>query len=290
VEAHDLHSDHTTEPRQAPPQRARGQFAIFTAKPNGKTPLTEHGCKDATRDPAQIAAWQERWPTCNWAIATGTPSGNLLVVDVDGIWEAPGDAWTDLANSIGGLPRTVTVLSGSGHSMHWYFLVPDGVTLGNTAGKLAPGIDTRCEGGYVICPPSIHPAGERYVWVLSPLDVPIAPLPVGLLDLLRPAQRSTPTAPLRIARHNNPVAARILDEECNRVAAATEGTRNMTTFSASAAIGNLVAGGDLIEAEATAALSAAASLNGLPPWEATAAVLNGIQTGMTTPRSYRRQA
>jgi len=37
-------------------------FAVFPCKPRGKTPLTEHGCKDATRDTARIREWWERLP------------------------------------------------------------------------------------------------------------------------------------------------------------------------------------------------------------------------------------
>ena len=39
---------------------------------NGKTPITPHGCKDATADPAQIAEWWGGGSTYNVAIATGT--------------------------------------------------------------------------------------------------------------------------------------------------------------------------------------------------------------------------
>jgi hypothetical protein len=259
-------------------------FSIFPCR--GKVPLTEHGCKDATTDAEQIRGWEERWPACNWALATGTASGNLLVVDVDGIWDPPGDAWTEIANDCGGLPRTVTVLSGSGHSMHWYFYLPDGVNLGNTSGNLAPGIDTRCEGGYVICPPSVHPeSGEPYVWVLGPSEVVIGMIPTRLLDRLLPKPRTLPPACVRLAGSSDSVALRILDEECNRVAAAGVGTRNMTAFSAAAAIGNLVAGGDLVLSVAAAALVDAARISGLPDREAETVIANGLEVGMTTPRT-----
>ncbi len=261
--------------------------AIFPCKQKGKTPLTPNGCKAATRDPDQIAEWDKQFPGCNWGIATGSPSGNLLVVDVDGIWEAPGDAWTQIANSAGGLPRTVTVLAGSGHSMHWYFRLPDEVTLGNTAGNLGPGIDTRGEGGYVICPPSQHPSGQKYIWILSPFEAPVAPIPDRILDLLLPKQRQLPPAPPRIASGDCERGMRILEEECHRVAKAVEGTRNQTAFTAAAAIGNLVAGGELVLRVAAEALVEAARISGLPDREAETAVANGLKVGMTTPRTLR---
>ena len=32
------------------------------------------------------------------------------------------------------------------------------------ASEIAPGVDTRAEGGYVVAPPSLHISGERYRW------------------------------------------------------------------------------------------------------------------------------
>src|SRR5262245_10407698 len=35
---------------------------------------------------------------------------------------------------------------------------------GNSAGKIASGIDVRADGGYVLVPPSVHPSGRAYHW------------------------------------------------------------------------------------------------------------------------------
>jgi hypothetical protein len=265
-----------------------GGWAAFPCKPRGKTPLTGNGCKDATTDLGQIQRWAEQHPGCNWAIATGSASGgNLLVVDVDGIWDTPGDAWTEILNSAGGMPDTPTVLSGSGHSMHWYFSLPDDVRVGNSAGKLARGLDVRCEGGYVIAPPSEHPSGCRYEWVRHPSDAFVKRIPAPLLDLLLPKARRLPPAPPRIAASSTSLALRILDEECRRIAGAVVGTRNQTAFAASAAVGNLVAGGELVLSAAARALLEAALGCGLPQREAENVVANGLEVGLATPRMLR---
>jgi len=51
---------------------------------------------------------------------------------------------------------------------------------------VAPGVDARAEGGYVVAPPSIHPNGRRYRWTEGrvPGEAAMAPLPPWLADLL----------------------------------------------------------------------------------------------------------
>ena len=47
-------------------------LAVLPLEPKGKRPLTTNGCKDATRDAAQIKAWWQRWPDANIGIAMGS--------------------------------------------------------------------------------------------------------------------------------------------------------------------------------------------------------------------------
>ena len=62
---------------------AREGFAIFPCQARDKMPLTKHGCKDATRDEAQIRRWWTKWPDANIGLATGREHG-IAVIDVDG--------------------------------------------------------------------------------------------------------------------------------------------------------------------------------------------------------------
>jgi hypothetical protein len=59
------------------------------------------------------------------------------------------------------LPATVESITARGR--HIFFLCP-GRPVRNSAGKLAPGVDVRGDGGYVLAPPSIHPTGKAYCW------------------------------------------------------------------------------------------------------------------------------
>ena len=51
----------------------------------------------------------------------------------------------------------------------------------NTAGRIAPGIDTRGDGGYVLTPPSVHPSGRAYAWSVDSANT-IAAAPAWLVE------------------------------------------------------------------------------------------------------------
>ncbi len=123
----------------------------------GKHPRTAHGFKDATRDPAQTQKWWKKWPDANIGVPTGPLSG-LLVIDIDP--RNGGDSSLDaLVFKHGRPPATAEQMTGGG-GRHIVFRDP-GVAVPK---ELAPGIDVKGTGGYVIVAPSIHPSGRPYVW------------------------------------------------------------------------------------------------------------------------------
>jgi len=138
---------------------ARKNLAVFPCAARGKTPATSHGCNDATTDPEIIWQWWRENSQYNVGVATGRVSG-IFVVDVD---DDDGDAaLRELEAANGKLPPTVESITARGR--HVFFKMPADRDVRNSAGKLAPHCDLRGSGGYVICPPSIHPCGRRYVW------------------------------------------------------------------------------------------------------------------------------
>ena len=139
---------------------------VFPCKARAKEPATPHGFKDATVDPEQIARWWHAEPSRNVAAATGAVSG-VFVIDVDG------PAAEAELRKLGDLPETATVFTARG--AHRWFEYPDATCIRNSAGKLAPGVDVRATGGFVLVPPSIHPSGTRYRWAESGTTIAAAP-------------------------------------------------------------------------------------------------------------------
>lgn len=151
-----------------------------------KKPLTPHGFMDATTDPIQIATWWRRWPNA----LIGTPAGSktgVWVLDLDLDLEKGKDGLTDLANlerEHGPVPETLTVRTPRG-GQHRYFPRDATRPIRNSTGRLAKGIDTRGEGGYVILPPSKRADGATYQWVVPWEQAPFVAAPDWIYDLIR---------------------------------------------------------------------------------------------------------
>ena len=128
----------------------------------GKHPIPSNGSKAATIDVAEIRAWWAAHPNANIGIATGAKSG-IIVIDVDHGPDKSGYASLEALQTENGIiPQQMCVRTGSG-GLHIYLSAP-GQEIRNSASALAPNIDVRGEGGYVVAPPSLHLSGKLYVW------------------------------------------------------------------------------------------------------------------------------
>ena len=118
----------------------------------------------------QVRSWYEQWPDAGVAIITGRISG-LIVLDIDP--RHGGDKtllhWLD--NGLK-LPECPAVKTGGGGT-HFYLKHPGSDV--PTVPSVAPGIDLKAEGAYVIAPPSLHPSGQRYLFFpgQSPEEIPL---------------------------------------------------------------------------------------------------------------------
>lgn len=150
-------------------------FTLIPCRPRDKVaavPWGEYRQRKPTGE--ELESWFGNGKQFNPAIVTGQASG-IIVLDVDG---------PDGAKALEGkeLPATPCVKTAKG--IHYYYRWP-GRQVRNFARRL-PGIDLRGDGGYVLCPPAIHPSGATYEWSISPDEAPLAEAPAWLLSLLEP--------------------------------------------------------------------------------------------------------
>ena len=147
----------------------------------GKHPRTGRGFKDASTDKDRISDWWQRWPDAGVAIATD--EAGLVVIDVDVKDGGAGlENWLTLVAELGPeLEDTAMVRTPSG-GLHAYFK-SGAREVATSAGTLAPGIDVRARGGYVIAPPSRR-LDEGYVWMSGHGLERLRELPEALADLL----------------------------------------------------------------------------------------------------------
>ncbi len=259
-------------------------WPVFPCARGGKVPATGRGFHDATLDPERIAAWWTATPAANIGIATG--GAGLVVVDVDAHDDGP-DGWANwcalVAAHADAWPDTLEVTTPSG-GQHLYFTAPAGDPVRNSASKLAPGVDVRGVGGYVVAAPSVTDAGRYEL----DRDHPVAPLPDWLERLLRPARpvplRPAPARTAPLVRPRDAYAAAALEAEVAAVVAAPNGTRNDRLNTAAFNLGQLVGAGKLDAGTVAAALVAAALSAGLSEREASQTVESGLAAGIREPR------
>jgi hypothetical protein len=225
-----------------------------------KKPACPHGFKDATKDPEQLKRLWAQYPGALVGVPTGEAS-SIFVLDIDSAKHPEADDW--LERHAAYLPETRLHRTRSG-GLH--FLFQHQLGLKNSAGKLAPGVDTRGEGGFIIWWP-FHLGINAGHQLVSP-----TPVPEWLVRALQPPP-PLPPSPISIARTPfgdvAPAMSRVGGIVAT-VARAREGERNAITYWGACRIRDMIAGRELdyrTAHEAFGALVEAASRTGLSAWE-----------------------
>ncbi|QIP85687.1 DNA primase [Streptomyces sp. Tu 2975] len=161
----------------------------------GECGLPGHGVHDATTDPAAVRALfaAAPWAT-GYGIACGRPPHHLIGIDLD--TKSSTDSMAELQHlalrHLFTIPETITVLTPSGGRHLWLTGPPDTV-VANSASRLAPGIDVRGTGGYLVGPGSVTAHGA-YRIAPGTAHLAPAPCPHALLRLITPPARTRSVA------------------------------------------------------------------------------------------------
>jgi predicted P-loop ATPase len=153
-----------------------------------KKPHTKNGFKDATTNSATLRAWWGRWPNA----LIGMPTGKVTNIDVLDLDRKHGKDGVAALNAImpdweQRSPVRARSVNGGEHS---YFQHRNGNYCSDSV--IAPGVDTRSDGGYVIVPPS-----PGYSWVNGGDLSDTSLLPAWPDDLVLPERKRATTVSAR---------------------------------------------------------------------------------------------
>ncbi|BCL29229.1 bifunctional DNA primase/polymerase [Streptomyces aurantiacus] len=195
-----------------------------TAPPcHGECGRFGHGVYDASTDPRRI---RDLFAAAPWAtgygIACGLDPHHLIGIDLDTKSGTDSSAaLRELAlRHLFTIPETVVVLTPSGGRHLWLSGPPD-LVVPNSASRLAPGIDIRGAGGYLVGPGS---RTEHGVYDTAPGTAHLAPAPcpASLLRLLIPPPRTHAATSATPSQQGHGLVQFVL--------AAHEGQRNTRLF------------------------------------------------------------
>ena len=161
---------------------------LLPCLPRSKAPALPNGIDGATDNFDVIRQWWKQQPDCNVAVRTGRGSG-VWILDIDGAGAER--ELTKLEAENGQLPATVETITPR-PGRHLFFKWPADKPIGNTVGRLAPGIDSRGERGYALLPPSI--TYGSYHWSVDAADR-IADAPAWLLEKISAPRSRAPKPP-----------------------------------------------------------------------------------------------
>lgn len=265
---------------------AADDLPVFPLIPRQKEPLAgSRGFYDATTNPETIRRYW-RVTNRNIGIPTGALSG-FWVLDID-----PGgeEHIRRLEIEHAPLPPTREVITGRG-GRHLWFKYAGAIQC--SEGRIAPAIDVRGDGGYVVVPPSIHENGRTYQWSVDPAHE-LAVAPEWLVALTRkkpPPILERALANMHASRRafsSGAYGEAALDAEVAALGATMPGTRNAALNRAAFRLFQLVAGGELDAGAVEDRLLEACHSNGLVADDGLRSVERTIRSGARAGRQYPR--
>lgn len=255
-----------------------------------KAPYTSNGLLGATRNERIVRIWwQERHPNAAIGAPTGEPLG-AWVLDIDKHGDRDGHAWlTEMIAKHGDMPATARATTANG-GLHIMFKHVPGV---RNRAAIAPGVDTRGSGGYILAPGSVMADGRKYEWIdHEDIGLPeFADAPQWLLDLV--VAKEPISTPRRDYVYqpggNEPYVERAVALEAEKAASAPAGSRGQQLYASACALGEFVAAGALSRSDAEAELYRAASHSGVLAKDGERATIDRIRRGLDKTKGSPRE-
>jgi hypothetical protein len=237
-----------------------------------KRPACPHGFKDATADPGQLKELWRQFPGPLVGVPTGEASG-IFVIDIDSARHDEATDWLERWSPY--LPETRQHATRSGG---WHLLFKHRAGLKNSSSKLAKGVDTRGDGGYVIWWPF-------HMGLNAPHKIDAEKYP--LCDLPDAIHQQLVDRPPKIMLHPGPALGRRVGEPHKKVqgilaavARAQKGNRNSITYWAACSIRDMIANREIGTTEGAASFRGLHVLSvtiGLPAREAARTIRSAVQ-------------
>lgn len=234
----------------------------------------------------QLHVWHRTNVMQNVGIVCGQVSDNLAVIDLDGL-----DAMKEFQRAFPHLfDDTYKVLTGSGQGAHLYFRcwqLPE-----TTRTK---GFELRCDGCYVVAPPSIHPI-TRAAYVANDLTRlrtvrDLVDVQTWIADKIKTKRQEWATEAARTPiRNGSKYGLTALDNACAKVRGAGEGTANNELNRQAFKLGFMVERGHLpYHYTISQLVSAATALSDRDGEKATLATIrSGLHAGIDRSRRESR--
>ncbi len=242
-------------------------------------------------DTTTINRWHEAGLLESVGLICGRVSGNLAVVDCDGL-----EAVNAFSERFPRLTETYTVLSGSQKGAHFYFYAKVCPPSARVVGAPFGNVELKSDGTYVIAPPSLHPSGNAYQ-VINPAPILHVFDLRDVVDWIKgqqPAGQPSGALPSASGQviHGTAYGRAALVGECAYVRMAAQGSQNNALFRASLKLGSLIRDGKLSRADAERELlAAAAALTARDGETATLrTIASGLNCGMESSRDQHKYA
>lgn len=156
-----------------------------------KRPLTSDGFHAASSDPEEVERVflaAKLGPRQHWGVGVWPGPGGYIVLDVDVKNGATGlTDLKELEDELGELPQATRVDTASGGYHFWFRRPVDGEIIGNKS--LAPGVEIRCDKGYVVAPGVTSMWGDWKFDPTTPKFAETPPLPPKWAERLLAIQR-----------------------------------------------------------------------------------------------------